>query len=104
MGGGRTCTSQAPSAFSWKALGIVHLVFNFESLVCGVMLSDMKSNQLAPARILVPLLCLGLVGCAGLAERWNRAKADDLITDAGKKSAANDLYGNGVYQALERVS
>jgi tetratricopeptide (TPR) repeat protein len=58
------------------------------------MLSDMKSNQLAPAPILVLLLSLGLVGCAGLAERWNRAKADDLITDAGKKFAANDLRGN----------
>jgi tetratricopeptide (TPR) repeat protein len=62
--------------------------------VCGVMLSDMKCNQLAPARILVLLLCLGLVGCVGLVERWNRAKADDLITDAGKKFAANDLKGN----------
>ena len=58
------------------------------------MLSDMKSNQLASARILVLLLSLGLVGCVGLAEKWNRAKADNLITDAGKKFAANDLKGN----------
>jgi len=58
------------------------------------MLSGMKSNQLATARILVLSLCLGLVGCAGLAKSWNRAKADQLITDAGKKFAANDLKGN----------
>lgn len=58
------------------------------------MLSDMKSTRLATARIPVLLLCLGSVGCAGLAERWNRAKADQLITEAGKKFAANDLKGN----------
>jgi tetratricopeptide (TPR) repeat protein len=58
------------------------------------MLSDMKSNQLAPALILVLFLCPALVGCAGLAERWNRARADDLITDAGEKFVANDLKGN----------
>jgi tetratricopeptide (TPR) repeat protein len=58
------------------------------------MLCDMKSKQRVPARILLLLLCPGLVGCVGLAERWNRAKADDLIADAGEKFAANDLKGS----------
>jgi tetratricopeptide (TPR) repeat protein len=75
-------------------LGIAHVVFNFESFVWGVMLCDMKSNQLVLARMLLLLLSLELVGCVGLTEKWNRAKADDLITDAGKKFAADDLKGN----------
>jgi tetratricopeptide (TPR) repeat protein len=35
-----------------------------------------------------------MVGCTGLAESWNRAKADDLIGEAGKKFAASDFKGN----------
>lgn len=58
------------------------------------MLCAVKSNQPISARTLVLLLYFELFGCGGLAERWNRAKADDLISDAGKKLAANDLKGN----------
>lgn len=55
------------------------------------MLPDMKSNELVSARILILLLCFGLVGCGAFADKWNRAKADDLISKAEK---ANDLRGN----------
>jgi len=40
------------------------------------------------------LACLCLASCGGLTEKWNRAKADDLISDAGEKFAANDFKGN----------
>lgn len=58
------------------------------------MLRDMKSNQLVPARILLLLPCFVLAGCVGLTEKWHRVRADRLITEAGKKYAANDLRGN----------
>jgi tetratricopeptide (TPR) repeat protein len=54
----------------------------------------MKLNELAPTRILILLLCFGLVGCGALADRWNRVKADDLISEAEKKLATNDSRGN----------
>lgn len=53
----------------------------------------MRLKQKGVSSVTAIVLCLCLAGC-GLTQKWNRARADDLISEAGKKFAESDFKGN----------